>query len=242
LQTSATGSKKLKRMIGMVVFDMAGTTVDEDNVVYKTLQRALEDNGQYFTLDQVLAEGAGKEKAQAIKSILKIRKIQNDHLTGQIYEHFLILLNEAYRYLDVKPMPGVKDLFHLLKQKKIAVILNTGYNTDTAYSLIEKLGWEKGVDYDALVTATDVKESRPNPDMIFLAMEKCKVKNAAEVIKVGDSIIDIEEGRNAGCGLSIGITTGAHSRQQLSTANPDFIISSLSELPKIIETFDNQSK
>jgi phosphonatase-like hydrolase len=228
-------------MIGMVVFDMAGTTVNEDNVVYKTLQTALADHGQYFTLDQVLAEGAGKEKAQAIKSILNIRKIQNEHLTDQIYGHFLILLNEAYRYLDVKPMPGAIDLFHLLKQKKIAVILNTGYNSDTAYSLIEKLGWEKDTDYDGLVTASDVKETRPKPDMILLAMERFKIKNAAEVIKVGDSIIDIEEGRNAGCALSIGITTGAHSQQQLSTASPDFIISNLSELPKIIETFDSRN-
>ena len=62
-------------MIKMVVFDMAGTTVDEDNVVYKTLQRAIADHGYPFTFDEVLAEGAGKEKLQAIKSILSIHQI-----------------------------------------------------------------------------------------------------------------------------------------------------------------------
>ena len=57
-------------MIRMVVFDMAGTTVDEDNVVYKTLQSEINKAGFSFSLEQVLAEGAGKEKRQAIKDIL----------------------------------------------------------------------------------------------------------------------------------------------------------------------------
>ncbi len=58
-------------MISMVVFDMAGTTVNEDNVVYKTLQKAINKRGFDFTLDQVLTEGAGKEKQEAVQSILK---------------------------------------------------------------------------------------------------------------------------------------------------------------------------
>ncbi|MBC7424794.1 MAG: HAD family hydrolase, partial [Ferruginibacter sp.] len=57
-------------MIKMVVFDMAGTTVNEDNVVYKTLRKAINEAGFNFTLGQVLEQGAGKEKLQAIKSIL----------------------------------------------------------------------------------------------------------------------------------------------------------------------------
>jgi phosphoglycolate phosphatase-like HAD superfamily hydrolase len=70
--------------------------------------------------------------------------------------------------------------------------------------------------------------------MILLAMERFGITDAKEVAKIGDSIIDIEEGRNAGCGLSIGITTGAHTAAQLATANPDFIIHHLVELLPII--------
>ncbi len=49
----------------MIVFDMAGTTVDEQNVVYKTLQKAINREGYEFTLEQVLEQGAGKEKLKA---------------------------------------------------------------------------------------------------------------------------------------------------------------------------------
>ena len=218
-------------MIKMVVFDMAGTVLNENNVVYKTLQKAINEAGYHFTLDQVLAEGAGKEKLQAIKSILKVyAHEQDDKLADDIYNRFIVYLKEAYNTLDILPQDNAADLFRELKGKEIRVVLNTGYNTETAQGLINKLGWEKGVEYDSLVTATDVDHTRPDPDMIWLAMERFGISDAHEVAKVGDSIIDIEEGKNAGCSLNVGITTGAHTFEQLQSAKPDHIINNLLEL------------
>jgi phosphonatase-like hydrolase len=218
-------------MIKMVVFDMAGTVLNEDNVVYKTLRKAINEAGFNFTLDEVLAEGAGKEKLQAIKSILNVyAQKQDDRLADDIYSRFIVYLKEAYNTLEILPQDNAEDLFRELKGKDIRVVLNTGYNTETAQTLIDKLGWEKGVQYDSLVTATDVDHNRPDPDMIWLAMERFGITNAREVAKVGDSIIDIEEGKNAGCSLNIGITTGAHTFEQLQSAKPDHIINNLLEL------------
>jgi len=218
-------------MIRMVVFDMAGTTVNENNIVYKTLQRAINEKGFNFTLDEVLLEGAGKEKLQAIKSILNVFAEKDDEeLATEIYNRFIVLLEDAYNTEKIFPQDNAIDLFRSLKQKNILVVLNTGYNNETAASLIDKLGWIKGADYDSLVTANDVDKNRPNPDMIWLAMKRFDIANPSEVVKVGDSIIDIEEGKNAGCSLSIGITTGAHTFKQLTTAKPDYIINNLMEL------------
>jgi len=218
-------------MIRMVVFDMAGTTVNENNIVYKTLQRAINEKGFNFTLDEVLLEGAGKEKLQAIKSILNVFAEKDDEeLATEIYNRFIVLLEDAYNTEKIFPQDNAIDLFRSLKQKNILVVLNTGYNNETAASLIDKLGWIKGADYDSLVTANDVDKNRPNPDMIWLAMKRFDIVNPSEVVKVGDSIIDIEEGKNAGCSLSIGITTGAHTFKQLTTAKPDYIINNLMEL------------
>jgi phosphonatase-like hydrolase len=224
-------------MIRMVVFDMAGTTVNEGNVVYKTLQKSINENGFNFSLDQVMEQGAGREKMQAVRSILDAyAHIEDNELTDRIYRHFIIHLTEAYKNLPVLPQPGAIDLFQILKQENILVVLNTGYNRETAQNLLEKLGWRRGIEFDELITASDVKANRPDPDMIWLAMKKFGIENAGEVIKVGDSIIDIEEGRNAGCRLNIGITTGAHNFKQLQTANPDYIINNLLELSPIISS------
>jgi phosphonatase-like hydrolase len=218
-------------MIKMVVFDMAGTTVNENNVVYKTLQKTINEKGFNLSIEQVLLEGAGKEKLQAIKSILKVyAKTDDNYLADTIYQRFIVLLAKAYNALEISPQENAVELFEELKQRKIFVVLNTGYNTKTAQSLLTKLRWQKGSEFDLLVTANDVAESRPKPGMILLAMKKFGISNAAEVVKVGDSIIDIEEGKNAGCRYSIGITSGAHTRKQLESASPDYILDNLREL------------
>lgn len=224
-------------MIRLVVFDMAGTTVDEDNVVYKTLQRAINDGGFPVTLEQVLKHGAGKEKLQAIKDVLTTEANVDDEQTAvNIHSKFRQLLADAYDSLEVKPTAGAERVFKELKQKGIRIVLNTGYDSKTAYSLLDKLGWNAGEQIDALVTASDVSNNRPKPDMILLAMEKTGLTDSAEVIKVGDSAIDIEEGQNAGCALSIGVTGGAQTAEQLNAAEPDFVINQLSDLLPIIES------
>jgi phosphonatase-like hydrolase len=219
----------------MIVFDMAGTTVDEDNVVYKILQCEINKAGFDFSLEQVLAAGAGKEKLQAIKDILALNVTSPDVATvNTIYTSFVDELARAYNSIQLKPQPGAEEIFEALRDEHILIVLNTGYNAQTAKAILAKLNWQTGKQIDGLITASDVQNNRPNPDMILLAMQKFGIENADEVVKVGDSIIDVEEGKNAGCKLSIGITTGAHSYQQLATANPDHIIHHLSDLLALI--------
>lgn len=100
----------------------------------------------------------------------------------------------------------------------------------TAEGLLNKLDWETGRDIDLLVTPDQVTAARSAPDMITHARAYFGVTDPARVAKIGDSIIDIEEGPNAGCGLVLGITTGAHTRAQLSNAQPDRILDHLDEI------------
>ncbi|NJB71338.1 phosphonatase-like hydrolase [Saonia flava] len=221
--------------IELVVFDMAGTVVNEDNVVYKTLQKAINKEGYLLTLDSVLEHGAGKEKHQAIKDILKICEgHEQDTIAASIFENFKKLLENAYQNLKVESYPGVENLIQTLREKNIMVALNTGYDKNTAQLLLDKMSWKLEEQYDALVTADDVILGRPNPDMIFEAMDLLSIKNPSTVLKAGDSIIDIEEGKNAKCGITVGVTTGAHTREQLLSANPTYILDSLNELKKIL--------
>lgn len=222
-------------MITLVVFDMAGTTVNENNVVYKTVHRAITEAGYTVSFEQVLANGAGKEKLQAITDILKIDLgIDDAQLAKDIHKKFVVMLVEAYDNLAVQPEAGAEKVFAALKAAGIHVALNTGYDSKTARSLLVKLGWVEGQQIDLLVTASDVPNNRPKPDMIQFAMHHFGITDGAQVVKVGDSAIDIEEGQNAGCGLSIGVTTGAHTREQLAAAHPNFIINGLVELLAIV--------
>ncbi len=208
---------------------MAGTTVDEGNVVYKTLLATLRDAGYVLDLDLVLAEGAGKEKRQAIIDIL-------DRLGGdpkgadRLYIRFRDKLKIAYRDLEVKPFAGAADLIGRLRRRGVSVGLNTGYDRATAERLLDKMAWRAGEHYDFLATADDVPAGRPAPDMIHRLMEMADVELPHFVAKAGDSAVDIEEGRRADCGLTVGVTTGAQSREQLVAAGADLVVDDLASL------------
>ncbi|MGK0253522.1 MAG: phosphonatase-like hydrolase [Mariniflexile sp.] len=221
--------------IELIIFDMAGTVVDEDNVVYKTLQKVINKKGYHLTLDFVLEFGAGKEKHQAIKDILKEIHVENfNEIAAIVFDDFKDMLSEAYNKLDITSYDGVEDLIIDFKNANIKVALNTGYDKYTAQLLLNKMKWKLGTHYDAVITADDVERGRPNPDMIFEAMKILGIAESGNVLKAGDTIIDIEEGKNASCGITVGVTTGAHTREQLESANPTYILNSLVELKKIL--------
>ena len=226
--------------ISMIVFDMAGTTIDEDNIVYKTLHQSILAVGVNVTLEDVLTYGAGKEKFNAIQDIvIFFGAKEQEALSNIIFDSFLINLKLAYANADIKGMQNAEEVLVNLRSQNILVVLNTGYDRSTAVSLLDKIYWKQFYHYDLLVTASDVNNSRPAPDMITHAMNLFSIDNPKLVIKVGDSKIDIEEGKNAQCLYSIGVTTGAHTTNELAEANPDFVINSLVELFPIINNIKN---
>ncbi|MCV6630535.1 MAG: phosphonatase-like hydrolase [Flavobacteriaceae bacterium] len=215
--------------IKLVVLDMAGTTIDEQNVVYKTLHKAINAHGVVVDLETVLKHGAGKEKHQAIKDILHF--LGNSSLSSQaIFADFKTMLDAAYDNLEVCPITGVEATIKALRERHITVVLNTGYNSKVANGLLQKMAWEEGIHYDALITADDVTNGRPAPDMIHLAMDKFEITDANMVLKAGDSAIDIEEGKNANCGITVGVLSGAQTKSQLETAQPDYIMQNVAGL------------
>lgn len=216
--------------IKMVVFDMAGTTVDEQNVVYKTLQKAINEFGVEVGLDTVLEFGAGKEKHQAIKDILKHQAYENIEDSEVIFTIFKTMLDDAYKTLSVRPVEGVQGVIAKLKEQGVIVVLNTGYNAMIANLLLDKMKWRRGAQYDMLITADDVEKGRPHPDMIEKAMQAFNIEDPSTVLKAGDSAIDIEEGKNANCGITIGVLSGAQTREQLEDMEPTYVISSLASL------------
>lgn len=223
----------MNNTIKMVVLDMAGTTINEDNIVYKTLHKAVEAQGVKVDLSTVLKICAGKEKHKAIIDLLKNLGIENVD-SNVVFENFKTNLNIAYDVFEIKPIDGVEAFFTELKSKGVKVVLNTGYDSKTANKLISKLNWTVGNQIDALITADDVVSGRPSAEMIHLAMEIFSINNPKNVLKAGDSVIDIEEGKNANCGLTIGVLSGAQNKEELAKANPNYIFQNVTQ---IIELF-----
>ena len=201
--------------IKLCVFDMAGTTVDEGNLVYKTVCNAINEvlmragkSDKQVSLELCLEYGAGKEKRNAIRDILNRLDLSDaciESLTDMAFASFRDSLATAYSNDTLSEFEGMSELFKQLKASGRKVVLNTGYDAKTANKILTVLGWSVGDQVDALVTADDVDNGRPGPDMITLAMKQFNIDNSQQVLKAGDSGIDIEEGQNAECGLVLGV-------------------------------------
>ena len=223
--------------IELVVFDMAGTTIVDNGEIAAAFQTALKHFGYDVPTDAINMV-MGYKKTKAIKMMLNLYGPSTSITEELIEEIHAVFLNEMARhYCDVNEieiLPYAEEIFLFLKLKGIKVALDTGFTKQIADIIINKLGWLKNNIIDCMVCSDEVPKGRPYPFMIEKIMQQVGVIDSQKVIKVGDTEVDVNEGLNANCFYSIGITTGAFTRQQLALHKPSFIIDHLSELEKII--------
>jgi phosphoglycolate phosphatase-like HAD superfamily hydrolase len=107
--------------------------------------------------------------------------------------------------------------------------------------LLERLGWANSALIDATVASDEVERGRPHPDMIQHLMFKLGITDPQRTAKVGDTPVDLLEGRNAGCGLVFGVTGGSSTREQLEKFPHDHLINSVSQFKTMQRRWEKRS-
>jgi phosphonatase-like hydrolase len=219
--------------IALVVFDMAGTTIEDAGQVPEAFTKVLLGHGIAITESELNAL-RGASKRDAIRHFASLQNPDDvDARTAAIFDDFRAYLSELFRAGGVKPIDGAAATFAWLRGRKIKVALNTGFDRTIADLIIQAVGWPAAV--DTMVCGDDVANGRPAPDLIFKAMERTGVSDAAQVMAVGDTVLDLRAGRNAGAGRVVGVLSGAHRRAQLESEPHDDLINSVAELPALFE-------
>jgi phosphoglycolate phosphatase-like HAD superfamily hydrolase len=65
------------------------------------------------------------------------------------------------------------------------------------------------------------------------AMGKFSVKDPQNVVKVGDTEVDILEGKNAGA-WTVGVLSGTQPRRRLAALQPDFLVENIRSIADLI--------
>ncbi|MFM7852922.1 MAG: HAD hydrolase-like protein [Flammeovirgaceae bacterium] len=220
--------------IDLAVFDLAGTTVKENFDVQRTLQGAFKKLGLNITIEQA-NKVMGIPKPIAIRELLE--KIQHHTITDEFITHIhSVFVSDMISFYQNDPSveenEGVSETFKKLKEHGIKIIVDTGFDRPIVDALLARLGWEESGLIDGSVTSDEVPYGRPHPDLIFKAMSLAGVTDVKRVAKIGDTISDLGEGTSAGCGLVIGIISGAFSQEQLMAVPHTHIIQ---RIPQVLE-------
>ncbi|KAB1663951.1 phosphonatase-like hydrolase [Pseudoclavibacter sp. CFCC 13611] len=227
-------------MHGLFALDIAGTTVDEGNIVYDVLRRAVTEAGA--TIDEsAFADWTGVEKQWAIRNLLRLGGADHDDArVAEVFASFTAMLQRAYRDTPPRPVAGVETWMREARNAGAAVVLTTGFARPVADALLEGLGWrveagDADATLDGLICATEVRAGRPAPYLIQHAMELAGVEDVVQVVAAGDTAADVLAARHAGV-RAVGVLSGAGSREQLEAAGADVVVDSVIDLSVDIAT------
>jgi phosphonatase-like hydrolase len=220
----------------VIVFDLAGTTVNDNKDVPRILQSIFKKIHNRISIQEA-CEVMGIPKPIAIRRLLERHKYPyiSEMLVLEMHAHFVFRMSKFYKeHHSVMEKPGASDVFKICKHNGIKVVVDTGFDRAIVVPLLERMGWEKNGLIDASVTSDEVVNGRPYPDMIYRAMELTKVTDIASVAKVGDTMSDLQQGAAAGCPWVIGITTGAYTRDELQKGPHTHLVQNLVEILPIL--------
>ncbi|MDO4300278.1 MAG: phosphonoacetaldehyde hydrolase [Clostridia bacterium] len=201
-----------------VIFDWAGTTVDYGCFApVGAFIKAFEEFGITPTVDEVRAP-MGMLKWNHINEMLKGERISaeweriygrratNEDVDKVYDKSEKAILHIVSEYAE--PKPYVIEVVSKLRERGIKIGSTTGY-TDEMMNIVVPKAKEFGYSPDCWFSPNSVSNmGRPYPYMIFENLKRLEISSVENVIKIGDTISDIKEGKNAGV-ISVGVIEGS---------------------------------
>jgi phosphonoacetaldehyde hydrolase len=254
-----------------VIFDWAGTVVDFGSLCpVGAFQFAFSTKGVHVT-PQDIQRFMGIRKWDHLRSLLFLPDVSakwevihkrppTDSDVNELYEvaekRLLATVADFAR-----PTPYLTEAITAARKRGLKVGSTTGYTKP----LMEKLvpaAKRNGFAPDFWIASDQVVVGRPSPWMIFRNMEHLEVYPPCSVLKVGDTVADIEEADNAGV-WSVGVAESSsltgkskteleamsardrhqllrHTSKQLADAGAHTVIPNLSDFEGTLELIEDR--
>ena len=203
----------------IIVLDWAGTTMDFGSFApVAAVIKAFEDFGLSPTLAETRAPMGLAKKAHLARMLAgerlaaawaeKFGRRPGENEVNQVYDRFVpALMAVLGSHTDL--MPGVVETVARLRSLGLAIGSTTGYSR-AMMEVVAPAARAAGYAPDSLACPDEAGGfGRPYPYMLWRAVEKLGAESISGVVKVGDTLADIAEGLNAGCGHSLGVIAGS---------------------------------
>ena len=197
-----------------IMLDWAGTTVDHGSMApVLALQTLFSKHGIELSTDDARRD-MGLLKRDHIQAILTLPNIRTqwNTIAGQdpgeaevrtLFEEFGPLQMEIIAQHS-QVIPGVAGVVKDWQCRGIRVGSTTGYTRKMLDPVLAQAA-KQGYQPDASVCPDEAGGGRPAPWMLMKNAQLLDVYPPRTCVKIGDTVVDIEEGRNAGM-WTIGLT------------------------------------
>jgi len=220
-------------MIEACIFDIGGVLVrTEDAILYAVRSTMAKNNLQPPPEGQIFKYFGMSNRFILESSVVLSYKGSNlRDISEKCYKSFKEIYPE--KLLDKhKSIPGVDDCLRELNARGITTACQTGMTLSEAKSLLEHFNLLHY--FSVMVTLDDIKNTRPDPEAMYLILKKLNITDKSKCLYIGDTVKDIQFARNAGVKIAC-VTTGPQSRETLAKEKPDYLMHNLIELPKLIQ-------
>ncbi len=131
-------------------------------------------------------------------------------------------------------LPGVLDTLKALKDEGFKIGLCTINSEKSVNRILKRF---KIADFfDVVISRNQVQHVKPDPEHLSTALKVLEV-TPSETVIVGDSRVDIRSAKELKA-IAVGIPTGVSTVKQLTDAGADYIITSMSDLPRLLKKMD----
>ena len=214
-----------KNIITHACFDLDGTLVDSKETILESTKAALDQLKINHKIDEDIFANMIGEHFVDIFDELKIEVNDFEKFISIYKAYYFDFMDFSYLY------PGVQQTLQYLNERNIKVSLLTTKVQDQAEKIINHFNLRSSFHY--LMGRRDGLAHKPSPEPLIYICNQLNIK-PSETLMVGDTELDIQCGKGAGA-QTCGVLFGYRTKDQLEKEKPDFLISGLSELRKILD-------
>ena len=215
----------------LIIFDLDGTLINTIDDLGQACNHALSTCGypthKIEDYPRLVGNGINKLIERALPE-----EHRNEETVMQLRAFFVPYYDEHNCDLTY-PYDGIPTLLETLKEQGHTLAVASNKYQAATEKIVAKLF--PGI-FDVVLGERENVARKPDPQIVWDIVEMTG-REGEKILYVGDSLVDANTARAAGCTLSL-CTWGFEKKEQLSEFEPDYLIAHPKEILEIVHSFE----
>jgi HAD superfamily hydrolase (TIGR01509 family) len=213
-----------------VILDIDGTLLRSNDAHAEAFVRAGREQGHEVEFDQVRwLIGMGSDKL-----VPRVFGFEADSAEGRALQERKGEIFREELLPGLEPTPGARELLVRLREEGLTLTVATSAAQDELKGLLDRAGIADLLEERKTTSASEVEETKPDPDVVEAALQKAGCPAEAAVM-IGDTPFDVESATRAGVRI-LAVRTGGWEDAALVGAlaifdDPADLLAHLDETP-----------